>query len=281
MAPGTFTVSVTIGDAGGSTATAQGSIAVSAPRGSAPAVVAFARAQFPVNVTSGSAQVVLSRSGDSSAAVSVVVSSPGGSEVAAFQQTVTFAPSATSATVTIPIVNNGQPGQPDLIIPLALSAPSAGGSVGSPASASLVIQDDNPNPPPPPLVRVTSLQLESLTVRTHKKPAKETVLLLQFSGPLNPGAAANPAAYHLLTGKTRKSVTIFNRPVPLASAVYSPSAFTVTLFPANKLNLTNPDQLQISASQINDAEPRPLGSGIVATLSKKGITVSSDRRGRP
>ena len=52
-------------------------------------------------------------------------------------------------------------------------------------------------PPPPPLVTVESLQIEKVKVGTGKKAKKETVLVLQFSGALNAGAADNVGAYEL------------------------------------------------------------------------------------
>src|SRR5262249_17697320 len=71
------------------------------------ATIQFASGQYTVNITDGTAQIALTRTGNLSATVTVVVSSPGGQDVAAFQQTVTFGPNATSATVTVPIQNNG------------------------------------------------------------------------------------------------------------------------------------------------------------------------------
>src|SRR5262249_61068629 len=117
-------------------------------------------------------------------------------------------------------------------------------TLGSSVSANLVIHDNNPLPPP---VRVTSLALTTERIKIGKgkkaKTKKETVLQLQFSGTLN--GAGNLAAYQVRSGKTKKHVTTFNKPIRLTSANYSASAnaWTVTLIPATALNLTQPEQL--------------------------------------
>ncbi len=101
--PDTATLTITLGDA----------------------VVQFADAQYPANISAGVAQIVVTRSGDLGGTVSATLSSPGGNDVAAFQEMVTFGPDATSTTVRVPLQNDGQPGEPDAAIPLALSLPSS------------------------------------------------------------------------------------------------------------------------------------------------------------
>ena len=54
----------------------------------------------------------------------MTLSSPGGHDIAAFAKTVTIGPNVTSQIVTIPISNDGQPGEGDATIPLALSRPA-------------------------------------------------------------------------------------------------------------------------------------------------------------
>ena len=249
-----------------------------------PAFLQFSSAQFAANVTDGSHQILVSRAGNLTATVSVVVSSPGGPDVAAFQQTISFGPNTLSAAVNVPILNNGQPGMSDVVIPLSLSTPGAGAKLGATVSANLVVHDNNPFPSP---VTVNSVRLATEKIKVGKgKKAKtkvETVLQLQFSGALS--GASNLGAYQLLSGKTKKRVTTYNKRVPLASAVYSASAtsWTVMLVPTNKLNLSQPEQLRITAADLTDAFGRPLdgddngqpGGDFVAILSKKGVTVAS------
>lgn len=92
------------------------------------------------------------------------------------------------------------------------------------------------------------------------------MIQLNLSGALN--GAGNFGAYRLLSGKTKKGKTTFNKIVPLVSAVYNPSALTVRLFPKSKLNLSQPEQLRVTAAQLTDAFGRPLDAGqnFVATF---------------
>jgi hypothetical protein len=147
----------------------------------------------------------------------------------------------------------------------------------------LVVHDNNPLPAPV----TVSLKLVPVKMTTGKgKKAKTTTrtgLQLTFSGAIN--GAGNLAAYHLFTGKTRKGVTTFNKPVPLSSVVYNAMARTAILATKSKLNLSQPEQLQVTASQLTDAFGRPLdgnhsgqpGSNFVATFSGKGIQIAQAR----
>jgi photosystem II stability/assembly factor-like uncharacterized protein len=237
----------------------------------APAVLQFSSTQFTANITDGSTQIVLTRTGNLSAAVTLVVSSPGGPDLAAFQQTITFAANAASATVTLPIQNDGKPGAADVAIPLSLSSPSPGATLGAATTATLVVHDTNSFPP---LVTVTSLQPTTvrLTTGTGKKGKTKTApgLLLQFSGNLS--GTGNPAAYQLQTGTTRKGKTTFNKNVPLT--VFNATPTTVTLVPAGKLKLSQAEQLRVTASDLSDAFGRPLdgGQSFTATFGNKVVT---------
>jgi hypothetical protein len=228
-----------------------------------PSVIQFASAQFTSNATDGTAQIVLTRTGNLAAAEAVTVSSPGGPDVAQFAEQVTFNPNAAMATVTIPINNDGQAGEPDANIPLLLTPVSAVASAGTPASATLVVHDNNPAPPPPP-VTVTSASLSTQLVRSgpgkHVRTMRETEVMIQFSGALDSTSASNLAAYRLLTGTTKKHRTTFNKPLSLLSAVYSATTNTVSLFAASKKG-SGPAQLQISPTLLTDAQGRPLQGG--------------------
>jgi hypothetical protein len=239
-----------------------------------PASIQFADPAFAASVTAGAGQLTLTRTGNLPATVTVVVSSPGGPGVAPFQQTITFGPNTPSAVVTVPIGNDGRPGELDVAIPFSLSAPSTGAVLGADVSATLVVHDDNPPPPP---VRVTSLTLPTIHVATGKgrkaRSKSETVIRLSFSGSL--GGAGNGAAYQLLSGRTRKRVTSFNKVVPLSSAVYDP----VTLIPARKLKLAQPEQLRVDAALLTGAFGDPIAGGqdFVATFSNRGVTMARAR----
>ena len=101
-------------------------------------------------------------------------------------------------------------------------------------------------------------------------------------------APGSLAAYHVFTGKTKKGVTTFSKPVPLASVVYNPGTLTAMLAPKNKLNLSQPEQLQVTAALLTDTFGRPLdgkhngqpGSNFVATFSNKGGIQTQQVRGK-
>jgi hypothetical protein len=234
------------------------------------AVLQFSSTQFTANVTDGSGQVVVTRTGDLSGTLTVVLSSPGGHEVAALMETVTLGPNVSSEPVSIAIANDGQPGEGNTVIPLSLSSPGTGATLGATTSASLVIVNTN-NPPP---VTITSLAHPTIKVGSGKKAKKQVVLQLQFSGPVN--GAGNLGAYVLESGKTKKGKTTYTKPVPLTSSVYDyPGAppNTVTLFVRNKLNLSLPEQLTANAGLITDSYGRHLSHNFVITFSNKGVMI--------
>jgi hypothetical protein len=246
-----------------------------------PAALRFDVAEVAANVTTGSAIVQIDRAGNLGATVTVNISSSGGPEVAPISETVSFGPNVTSQVVTIPIVNDGRVGESDVVIPLALSSPSAGATLGSSSSASLVIHDNNPG-----AVGVLSLLPKTIKVGKGRKAKKKEVLVLQFSGALNPGAAENRNAYQIAPitkTKGKKPGTKFGNSVSPASAAYNPINDTVTLTPARKLNLAKPEQLRIIAARVTDAVGRPIdgnddgqpGGDYVATFTKRGGSVAA------
>jgi RHS repeat-associated protein len=258
--------------------------------GAAPtAALYFDAAQFQANVKDGSAKIQIDRSGIMGATVTVVVSCPGGPDVAAFSQTISFGPNVTSQLITVPIANDGKSGESDVSIPLALSSPGAGATLGSPASATLVVHDNNPPspPPPPPLVTVTSSQVETIKVGKGKKAKQQTVLVVGFSGDLSAAAADNTNAYQIAPikktkgkGRHGKPGTTIGRSIPPATAVYNASNETVTLTLRGKPNLANPEQLTVDGALVTDGLGRLIdgsddgkpGSNYVAHFSKRGVT---------
>jgi photosystem II stability/assembly factor-like uncharacterized protein len=250
--------------------TVKGTIVSFTTAAPAPASIQFTGSLFTVNATAGTAQVVVTRTGNPSATVTVVVSSPGGQDVAPFQQTVTFAPNTSSATVTVPIQNDGRPGESDVSIPLSLSSPGPGAILGAGASASLVVHDNNPFPP---LVTVASLQPTAvpITIGTGRRKKTKSLpgLLLEFSGNLT--GTDNPAAYQLIVGTTKRGRTTFKN-VPFVVVSATPTSATLVLL--GKLNLSQPELLRVTASALSDAFGRPLdgGQSFTTTFGNKVVT---------
>ncbi len=103
---------------------------------------------------------------------------------------------------------------------------------------------------------------------------------MQFSEALNSADAQNLSAYTLATvAKNKKQKS---KPVPLSSATYNSSAFTVTLLTRKTLALNPPLNLTVQAASLLDALGRQLdgndsgrpGANFTAVLSKAGTTVT-------
>ncbi|MFI5460676.1 MAG: Ig-like domain-containing protein, partial [Isosphaerales bacterium] len=147
-----------------------------------------------------------------------------------------------------------------------------------------------PTPTPPLLVTAESLQVETIRVGKARKAKKETVLVLQFSGALNAGAADNANAYELAPvitvkakgkGKHKQPATTkLGTPVTPASAVYTGANNQVTLTPRGTLNLKKPEELIVNAALLTDALGREIdgkddgqaGGDYIATINGSRVT---------
>ncbi len=121
------------------------------------AVVQFAAPTFPVAENAGTATVILTRTGGTTGAVTVTVMVTGGTasngtDFGPVPMTVTFADGQTSATLAIPITNNTMFGPPSRSVELTLSAPTGGATLGTQATTTLLIFDDDTIAPPVPTV---------------------------------------------------------------------------------------------------------------------------------
>ena len=104
------------------------------------------------------------------------------------------------------------------------------------------------------------MTVASVQLQTHKLSRKKTVkvLVVDYSGALEPGSAQVPGNYQLVAaGKGKKLGTRAEKTVAIASATYNPAAQSVTLTLAGKLP-SGPLQLTIIASAVLDAEGRAL-----------------------
>ena len=147
-----------------------------------PAVVVFSTSLYSVNENAGFASVAVTCSGNTSATATVDFTTGGGTAVAGVQYTpvsmqLTFPPGVTSQTVEIPIHDNLVHGG-DLFVDMALTSPSALGTLGSVSSAMLDIHQNDAAP-----VTVLNVSVQKETLKKHKKV---TVIVVQFSGALTP-----------------------------------------------------------------------------------------------
>ena len=130
---------------------------------------------------------------------------------------------------------------------------------------------------------VAGVRAQTIKIVTGKKAKSTTEFLLQFSG----GQCRRPqnlGIYHLLQAtRHKKGGAKCDKPVALASVSYNSSTDTVTLLARSKLNLAQPEELRITASQLPDVYGRPLdgnddgqpGGDFVALLTKSGVKIES------
>jgi hypothetical protein len=127
---------------------------------------------------------------------------------------------------------------------LRLAAPSGGGFVST--SSGFV---DGP--------KITLLERSQARARPME-------LLLNFDEPLAPGPAQDVAAYHLVQVKKQSA-----RPIRIKAAVYNPSARTVTLALAGRINLRRGLRLTVA------------GTGADALASVSGAQLDGRADGQP
>ena len=167
-------------------------------------------------------------------------------------------------------------------------------SASSPNSVSglifVLVQANASSTPTPPLVTVTSGRLVKVKSGRGRNAKKETVLVLHFSGPLDPSSAERVVAYGFApvikiktTGKgnSRIPTTIgLGAPAQPVSAVYNPSNDSVTLTPRSKFIPSQRVELIVSGGFMVDAKGRSIdgahngqsGSNFIATISRGRVT---------
>jgi hypothetical protein len=105
----------------------------------------------------------------------------------------------------------------------------------------------------------------------HSQP---TTLVLTFDKALNPASAQNPSNYRIVDSRGHR--------IRIASVVYDPSSFTVTISPVNRLNLHRSYRLMVTGTAptgVTDTDGRLLdgalngfpGSDYQATLTARNL----------
>jgi hypothetical protein len=118
-----------------------------------PGVIQFTGASYSVSENGGQATMTLSRTSGSSGTVTAHYTVGGGTAVAGSDYvptsgTVTFGPGVTSASFSVPVLDDGTFG-PDRTLGLTLSNPTGGATLGSRSTAVLTITEADPPPSPP------------------------------------------------------------------------------------------------------------------------------------
>jgi len=112
-------------------------------------------------------------------------------------------------------------------------------------------------------------------VRRFGFHAQPTILVLSFSTPLDAARAQDVNNYRLVTlGGAGRDGSRVGRPIGVLSAVYDPSALTVTLRPAERLDIHNAYRLTVKGTAPDGlAGPSgvPLGRDFVGLISRSTL----------
>jgi hypothetical protein len=202
-----------------------------------PSTFRFADAQV-TGAEGGNATVSVVRSGDGPASVDLATSdgtAAAGADYTPFSGTLSFAPGETVKTVTLPLASDSA-AEGDETAGLTLSNP-AGGSLGSPASATLSIVDRPPVSTPAPVTPILPPDLTAPAVVIGKVPKKLTraKFLKGLKVAVTPSEAASLDVS--LLGTTSRAVLARAGDVTLASQSLplKAGARTIKLKPKRKL----------------------------------------------
>jgi glucose/arabinose dehydrogenase len=112
-----------------------------------PGTLQFSNATYAITENGGLATITVTRTGGSDGSVTVNYATSNGSATAgadytAASGTLTFANGEITKTFTVAIINDSLPENPETVI-LTLSNPTGGATLGTPATATLTINDDD------------------------------------------------------------------------------------------------------------------------------------------
>jgi uncharacterized delta-60 repeat protein len=120
----------------------------------------------------------------------------------------------------------------------------------------------------PAPVKILKISIQAIRLGNSTKTTQ--VIVVQFSGAMNPASAQTISNYTLTTIPTNKSQK--SQSVALSQAQYNAKTNTVTLITRKPLVLNPPIRLTLNAARLHDRYGRPLSGKSVATLSKSGVT---------
>jgi N-acetylneuraminic acid mutarotase len=120
----------------------------------------------------------------------------------------------------------------------------------------------------PAPVRVLKVSVEAIRLGNNTKTTQ--VIVMQFSGALNPGDAQTTRNYTLTTIPANKGQK--GQSVALSQARYNAKTNTVTLITRQPLILSPPIRLTMNLARLLDRYGRPLSGKSVATFSKGRVT---------
>ncbi len=141
--------------------------------------------------------------------------------------TLILGPGQTGGSIIVPVLDDPYKNQ-DQFLNVVLDGPAGGAVLGAASTAQVHIQDIDPDFTPP---QVTGLSWSGWA-------GAISTLTLGFSAPLDPAYATSAANYRLLDAATGRSLAI-------ASIIYNPANFSVTVVPQAAIPSGHYDQIQV------------------------------------
>ncbi len=241
-------------------------------------VLDFASASFSAAEASGQAVVTITRSRGTLGVVTVNYATAGGSAVAGTHYTavsgsVTFAAGETTRTIIVPLKSDGLV-RGNLTVGLRLSSPGGGATLGSNATATLVILDSDRDVTGPMVVDVLNRGLGR----------SMTGVALVFNEALRADRATDPANYTLFASRRGGEVQ-----VPIDAILYDVASRTVTITPFNRLamntfyrvvvNADTPTGVQDVSGNLARGDGANNGRDYSASFARGNSLLYSDRDG--
>jgi uncharacterized repeat protein (TIGR01451 family) len=208
-----------------------------------PGSISFGNATFNVAENRGTATITLVRTGGSSGAVTVIFSTGGGTAIPGVRYTpvntaVSFANGQTTATVTVPILDDAI-ADGNQSIGLLLTDPTGGATLGTQGTATLTILDNEVDTSPP---TVQDIQLLG-GGRTI------TGVVLTFSELLDVARASNRANFSFTAlGRDGRPGTRDDRAIGVQSVSYDPATGNLVVVPDRPLRGNQFYRLVINAA---------------------------------
>jgi hypothetical protein len=216
----------------------------------------FSKAAYSVSETKASVTITVKRKGGSASGASVDYATSDGTaqkdvDYLEATGTLVFAAGQSSATFSVPILNN-LASEPDETVNLTLSNPGGGGTLGSPSTAVLTILADNP-----------LLQFSAATYSVGEQGKQATITVVRS------GSTAAPVSVDYETGDGTAS----------APGDYAVSSGTLSFAAkVSKLTFTVPivdDPLVEGDETVNLALSNPVGAALGAR-STSVLTILTD-----
>ncbi len=220
-----------------------------------PGAIQFADLVYGVTDNAGSAVISVTRTGGARGAVSVIYCTPPGGtarpgiDFMPVAGTLTFQPGQTTATFSVPIINNPY-NTHDQSIALRMFTPTGGASMGAQIASSVYIKVLNPDVIPP------SVQ----DVRLAGPATGISDITLDFNKALDPQIASDPSHYQIVAvGADGRFGTGDDYVVGIQSVAYNSAANTVDIVPSGTLGANQ--FYYVRAIGLTDPGGLPLAGG--------------------